>query len=81
MDVDNNKHFLGVRIFLEIHDRLLGGKYGKIPTCISEDAFAQGGYCLDAPDELAAGAVESIEIEKDLWLPCQMTVYREGEVP
>lgn len=52
-------HFgIGALVFVETHRRILGGKFGSIPKAISDDAFAQGGYCIDAHELMPAGSVE-----------------------
>jgi hypothetical protein len=53
---------IGTLIFMEIHRRILFGQFGKIPKYISDWAFAEGGYCLDAPDHLPAGYCEYYEL-------------------
>ncbi len=54
---------LGIFIFMEAHRRLLGGKFGAIPKPIKEWAFAEGGYCIDAPDSLPAGACKFFDLD------------------
>lgn len=79
---------LGILIFMEAHRRILGGQFGVIPKPIKEWAFAEGGYCIDAPDNLPAGACEFYELDptdmEDIvdefghyGLPTQITVERE----
>lgn len=85
---DQDSRMLGIMIFMEAHRRILGGQFGKIPKPIKEWAFAEGGYCLDAPDNLPAGATEFFSLDptgvEDLCdefgkygLPHQITVPRE----
>lgn len=84
MKVDNQGHFIGVLIFMETHRRLLHGEFGSIPRQLREWAFAEGGYCLDAPELLPAGGCEWIgagpppegESEEDWGIPSQITVQR-----
>lgn len=79
---------LGILIFMEVHRRILHGQFGSIPKPIKEWAFAEGGYCLDAPDMLPAGACEFFELDptgmEDMvdefgyfGQPTQITVPRE----
>jgi hypothetical protein len=81
---------LGILIFMEAHRRILHGEFGSIPKPIKEWAFAEGGYCLDAPDNLPAGACEFYELDptgmEDMrdefgyfGLATQITVTRPGE--
>lgn len=77
-----NTH-LGVLIFMETHSRILSGKFGKIPRPLRDWAFAEGGYCIDAPQLLAAGACEFMECgpppegePEPYGLPDQITVER-----
>jgi hypothetical protein len=78
---------LGILIFMEAHRRIHGNQFGSIPKPIKEWAFAEGGYCLDAPDTLPAGACEFYALDptgvEDLCdefgyygLPAQITVER-----
>lgn len=81
---------LGVLIFMETHRRILGGKFGAIPKPVKEWAFAEGGYCLDAPEQLPAGASEFMDLDPSgiepeqldefghFGLPTQITVEREA---
>jgi hypothetical protein len=79
---------LGVLIFMETHRRVCGGQFGSIPKPIKEWAFAEGGYCIDAPEQLPAGASEFIDLDPTgmeehcdefghYGLPSQITVGRE----
>lgn len=85
---DQDSRALGILIFMEAHRRILGGQFGVIPKPIKEWAFAEGGYCLDAPDNLPAGACEFFDLDptgmEDMvdefgyfGLPAQITVPRE----
>jgi hypothetical protein len=49
---------IGLLCFTEYHRRILGGEFGRIPKPIQEDAFSQGGYCIDAHDLLPAGSMQ-----------------------
>jgi len=81
---------LGVLFFMEFHRRILGGRFGRIPTPIKDWAFAEGGYCLDAPDILPAGGCEFFDLDPTgmedhldefghFGLPTQLTVPREPD--
>jgi hypothetical protein len=78
---------LGTLIFIEIHRRILKGKFGKIPQPIQDWCFAEGRYCLDAPETIPAGGCEffyldSTGLEGDLnefghfGCPTQLTIQR-----
>lgn len=80
---------LGILFFMEFHRRILGGQFGRIPTPIKDWAFAEGGYCLDAPDTLPAGGCEFFSLDPtgmedmldefgNLGLPTQLTAPRES---
>lgn len=86
---DQDTRTLGIMIFMEVHRRILHGQFGVIPKPIKDWAFAEGGYCLDAPDNLPAGACEFYELDptgmEDManefghfGLPTQITVEREA---
>lgn len=71
--------FVGVMVFLEMHRRILGKEFGKIPKALSEDAFSMAGYCLDAHEEMPAGSTEfhSFGPGRDDWLAQATTVKRD----
>lgn len=86
--VDPMRTQIGMMIFLETHRRILGGQFGRIPDRLSKWAFAEGGYCLDAPELLPAGGCEFMDLDPTgmedqcdefghFGLPAQMTVLRE----
>lgn len=86
---DQDTRALGILFFMETHRRILGGKFGSIPKPITDWAFAEGGYCIDAPDNLPAGASEFFALDptgvEDLCdefgnygVPNQITVPREN---
>ncbi len=85
---DPDTRIIGILIFMELHRRILHGEFGAIPEPIKDWAFTEGGYCLDAPDNLPAGACEfydldptDMEDELDEWghwgMPVQIMVPRE----
>jgi hypothetical protein len=67
---------VGVMVFMEIHRRILGGQFGKIPAHLKDDAFDQRGYCIDAPDEMPAGGCAWFQCDAEDGLPVQITVER-----
>jgi hypothetical protein len=78
---------LGILIFMETHRRILGGQFGAIPRPIKDWAFAEGGYCIDAPDIIPAGGTEFFSMDPEgmeddcdefgnFGLPTQITVER-----
>lgn len=73
------RRFVGVLIFIELHRRLLGGQFGSIPKPLSEYAFAEGAYSLDAPEVLPAGGSRWMDVDPELGLPVQIMVTRNGE--
>lgn len=80
MSVQSHFH-VGVLCFMETHRRILGGKFGRIPEPLKEDAFSAGGYCLDAHDVLPAGSTEFISFGPgpDEWGASPTTINRSGE--
>ena len=81
---------LGILFFMEAHRRILGGRFGSIPNPIKDWAFAEGGYCIDAPDMLPAGGSEFYALDPtgmedcldefgNFGLPQQLTVPREPD--
>jgi len=81
---------LGILFFMETHRRILGGRFGSIPAPLKVWAFAEGGYCLDAPDMLPAGGSEFFALDPtgmedsldefgNFGLPQQLTVPREPD--
>lgn len=50
-------------MFVELYSRLPLGFNGRPPRCLIEWAHAEGGYCLDAPQEMPAGGCLGI------WIP------------
>lgn len=71
--------FVGILIFMEYHRRILKGEFGSIPEAIKIDSFAQGGYCIDAPEIMPAGSCESMQIDEEMWGVDQTHVYREPQ--
>jgi hypothetical protein len=61
---------VGVLVFLEMHRRVLGGKFGSIPAPIRDDAFSMSGYCLDAHELMPAGSMRFHRFgpEPDDWI-------------
>lgn len=51
-------YHVGLLCFVETHRRVLGGKFGRIPAPLQEDAFSMRGYCLDAHELIPAGSVK-----------------------
>lgn len=74
---------VGVRCFVEMHRRVLGGKFGSIPKWISDDAFSMGGYCLDATELIPAGGCYAAEYggPEDHWVVVDQIVTTRGEGP
>jgi hypothetical protein len=65
---------VGVLCFLELHRRIHGRNFGRVPSHLSDDAFAAAGHCLDAHELLPAGSVESKSFQgadevEWIWLP------------
>ena len=82
--VETHHHWLGLMIFVEAHQRLLRGEFGSIPTPLEVWAFAEGGYCIDAPQSLPAGACFYADIsplpgETASGFPVQIAIEREGQ--
>ena len=73
-------HHVGMLVFLELHRRILGGKFGRIPSPLRDDAFSMGGYCLDAPELMPAGGCFYDDCGEGLGVTMPLTVYREGDV-
>lgn len=76
------RQFIGVRVFVELHCRILGGKFGSIPRCLSDDAFSMTGYCIDAPELIPAGGCYYDEFappdeDGPCWVVSQFTTNRE----
>lgn len=74
---------VGVWCFLELHRRIHGNNFGKVPAPLKEDAFVQRGYCIDAPNEMPGGGCYYDEFappdedgERN-WLVQQFIVHRE----
>lgn len=79
-DQTESRNFIGVLIFMELHRRILGGQFGSIPKPIRDYAFAEGAYCIDAPEVLPAGGSRWMDVDPELGgLPVQMLVTRDGE--
>jgi hypothetical protein len=78
MRVQSHSH-IGMLAFVEIHRRVLGGKFGRIPDPLSDDAFSMGGYCIDAHETLPAGSTEfhSFGPGADEWIASPTTVARD----
>jgi hypothetical protein len=75
--VDHQRCFIGIQFFLEAHRRVLGNNFGSIPEPLKTDAFDQGGYCIDAPESIPAGACEYFWCDADMGLPSQLQIERE----
>lgn len=71
-------YMVGVWLFMEAHRRVFSGGFGQLPKPLERDAWDQGGYCLDAPEYLPAGACEYFEVEPGLGLPSQIQIVRGG---
>ena len=77
----HSNHVIGVHCFVEMHRRILNNKFGSIPKPLRDDAFSQGGYCLDAPDLMPGGSCfyEEIGPPEDgepQWIVAQRIVAR-----
>jgi hypothetical protein len=78
-----NSFILGANIFCQYHLRILGGKFGSIDKRIEVAAFAEGGYCLDAPQLLPGGGCYYLEFGPHNedgtvdWCVDQWTIDRE----
>ena len=76
-------HRIGLLVFMEMHRRILGGKFGHIPEPLKDDSFSAGGYCIDAYDIMPAGSMEFFAIGPgdDEWLPMPTTLdrFQEGK--
>lgn len=75
--VTHQREFIGILVFMELHNRIHKGKFGKVPRALSDDAFKIGGYCIDAPDSLPAGGMVSMQLDETTWCPTQITSERE----
>jgi hypothetical protein len=75
--VERGGAFVGILVFTEVHRRILKGEFGRIPKHISDDAFASGGYCLDAPEAIPAGGCEYFRCDEETGLPAQLQISRE----
>ena len=78
---------LGMSMILTMNlfERMQAGIFGGQPSpprCLIDDMQIASGYCVDAPDEIPAGAMRSIpgdpEWESECWIGEQITVDREG---
>ena len=81
--IDTHHHWLGLMIFMEAHRRLLHGQFGRIPEPVTVWAWAEGGYCIDAPMTLPAGGCFYLDLQpfredEPNGLPEQLTVEREA---
>ena len=72
--------FVGTLVLLETHRRINGNAFGPMPKPLTDDAHNMGGYCIDAPELIPAGACvfHSFGPEPDDWLVEQVTIQREG---
>lgn len=76
---------IGLLAFVELHRRIHGSRFGKVPEPLKEDAFAAGGYCLDAPGTIPSGGMYYDEFappdedgERN-WVATPFTWSREDE--
>ena len=76
-EVLHTRSHLGVLIFMEYHRRFLKGKFGSLPAAIRASVFVDGGYCIDAPDHLPAGACHYFQCDAETGLPAQLEIDRE----
>jgi hypothetical protein len=69
-------------LFLEMHRRVFGGAFGRLPECLSQDAFDMRGNCIDAPDAMPAGSVVFSKFGPDPedWVDVPSMVEREPKV-
>jgi len=67
---------VGLFVFMELHKRVFGSRFGKMPAALKDDAFGMRGYCIDAPDTLPAGSCISEQITADEWCPTQSEIPR-----
>lgn len=53
-----------------------------MPKCLTDDAWAQAGYCIDAPETMPAGSVMRVQINEELGF-CgeQNVIYRDAYAP
>ena len=83
--VYHHRSWLGPLLFIEMHKRIMGNEFGRMPVPIKEDSFSQSGYCIDAPDRMPAGGCYFFDIDDGEGLPCQIEIdrgadWRKGEV-
>lgn len=73
-------YHVGVLCFVEMHRRILGGRFGRIPAPLQDDAFSMGGYCIDAHELVPAGSTEfhCFGPEPDDWIPSPTTIERSA---
>lgn len=75
---------VGMLVFVELHRRYFGGKFGRMPDALSSDAFSMSGYCLDAPGAMPGGGLRYDEYALPdpngdrNWVLSQFISYREG---
>jgi hypothetical protein len=73
----HTRSHLGILFFIETHRRILKGEFGRIPRHLSDAATAEGGYCVDAPESLPAGACYYHQCDAETGLPAQLELERE----
>lgn len=73
-----SNYWVGMLVFIEVHRRIHGSQFGTVPKPLRDDAFCQGGYCLDAPELLPAGSTlfESFGPGVDDWAAVPTSVER-----
>lgn len=78
----SHHQWVGLTIFMETHRRVHSGNFGALPKPLTEWAWAEGGYCIDAPQSIPAGGCYFEPVpppHDDEWppgIPAQLEVDR-----
>jgi hypothetical protein len=76
-------HFHGPLMLMEVFRRMNAGIFGpnKVPRCLSDAAWIDAGYVIDAPETMPAGGCVNLTFPPDYGFDPgaeQLTVQREA---
>lgn len=77
MSITSTPMNIGLLVFIELHRRIHGGEFGSVPAPLRDDAWSQGGYCIDAGNVIPGGASRWCDIGDDTGFPEQIFIERE----
>lgn len=72
---------LSASLLMSLFQNTRTGIFGRgeaLPKCLTDDAWGQAGYCIDAPECMPAGSVMRIAISEDLGDAGEQSTYERA---